>query len=98
MFQVAVKSVRVRHAGDRNEVEQINEIITQEAAAWAKSPHRNILPLYGIIPYFRPLPAFMSPWMADGSLTEYLRREFSSLSQSRKSDIVSPLFEQHDCV
>lgn len=87
--EVAVKSVRVRHAGDRNEVKRIIEIITQEATAWAKSPHRNILPLYDIVPYFKPLPAFMSPWMADGSLTEYLRRESSCLSQSRKYDILN---------
>jgi hypothetical protein len=26
MFQVAVKSVRVRHAGDRNEVERIGKV------------------------------------------------------------------------
>ncbi|KAG1733216.1 kinase-like domain-containing protein [Suillus paluster] len=84
--KVAVKSVRIPHTGDRDEV---IKMITQEALAWAKSSHDNILPLYDTIPYFRPLPAFMSPWMANGSLSDYLRREFSRLSSTRKLDILN---------
>ncbi|KAG1888633.1 kinase-like domain-containing protein [Suillus subluteus] len=87
--EVAVKSVRVRHTGNQDEVEQIIEMITQEAAAWAKSSHHNILPLYGTVLYFRPLPAFMTPWMANGSLTDYLQREFSCLSATKKTDILN---------
>ncbi|KAG1845270.1 kinase-like domain-containing protein [Suillus tomentosus] len=75
-------------------------MITQEAAAWAESSHHNILPLYGTISYFAPLPAFMFPWMANGSLTDYLQREFSRLSATRKTDIlnqvVSALKYLHD--
>ncbi|KAG2134894.1 kinase-like domain-containing protein [Suillus bovinus] len=98
--EVAVKSVRVPLTGNKDEVKQIIEMINQEAAAWAKSSHHNILPLYGTIPYFNPLPAFMSPWMANGSLTDYLQREFSCLSATRKTDIlnqvVSALKHLHD--
>ncbi|KAG2088081.1 kinase-like domain-containing protein [Suillus discolor] len=98
--EVAVKSVRVPYTGNQDEVERIIKMILQEAAAWAKSSHHNILPLYGTIPYFGPLPAFMSPWMANGSLTDYLRREFSCMSENRKTDIlnqvVSALKHLHD--
>ncbi|KAG1815882.1 kinase-like domain-containing protein [Suillus variegatus] len=98
--EVAVKSVRVPHSGNKDEVKQITEMVTQEAAAWAESSHHNILPLYGTIPYFEPLPAFMFPWMANGSLTDYLQREFSRLSATRKTDIlnqvVSALKYLHD--
>ncbi|KAG0698931.1 kinase-like domain-containing protein [Suillus ampliporus] len=87
--EVAVTSIRVRHTNDGDEVDQITRMITQEAVAWARSSHDNILPLYSIIPYFRPLPAFMTPWMANGSLTDYLQREFSCLSATRKIDILN---------
>ncbi|KAG1723091.1 kinase-like domain-containing protein [Suillus lakei] len=87
--EVAVRSVRVRHTGNTDEVEQMIEMITQEAAAWAESSCHNILPLYCTIPYFRPLPAFMFPWMANGTLTDYLQREFSRLSETRKFDILN---------
>ncbi|KAG1785789.1 kinase-like domain-containing protein [Suillus plorans] len=98
--EVAVKSVRIPHTGNKDEVKQITEMITQEAAAWAESSHHNILPLYGTIPYFEPLPAFMFPWIANGSLTDYLQQEFSRLSETRKTDIlnqvVSALKYLHD--
>ncbi|KAG2053812.1 hypothetical protein BDR06DRAFT_444888 [Suillus hirtellus] len=87
--EVAVKSVRIPHTGNKDEVKRITEMITQEAAAWAESSHHNILPLYGTISYFKPLPAFMFPWMANGSLTDYLQREFSSLSATRRTDILN---------
>ncbi|KAG0701065.1 kinase-like domain-containing protein [Suillus ampliporus] len=37
---------------------------------------------------FGPLPALLSPWMENGSLNDYLRREFSKLSDPRKLELI----------
>jgi hypothetical protein len=58
-----------------------------------KLRHEAILTLYGITADFGTLPglSFVYPWMAGGSLRDYLKREYSNLSARRKLDIVSCL-------
>jgi serine/threonine protein kinase len=47
-----------------------------------------ILDLYGMT-IVGVLPSFVYPWMAGGSLHDYLKREYSNLAAHRKLDIVS---------
>lgn len=43
--------------------------------AWQRLEHPNVLPFYGIcVELFKPQLALISPWMENGSLTSYLRR------------------------
>ena len=52
--------------------------------------HDHIVPFEGIIldHDFWPLPALVSLWMQNGTLNEYLKREFSQLSDRRKLNLV----------
>jgi hypothetical protein len=54
-----------------------------------KLRHKNILALYGMTEGFGIFPSFVYPWMARGSLHDYVKREYSNLSPRRKLDIVS---------
>ncbi|KAG2368634.1 kinase-like domain-containing protein, partial [Suillus spraguei] len=49
-----------------------------EAYVWIQLSHDNILPLEGITQGFGPLPAFVAPWMENGTLNDYLRREVAA--------------------
>ncbi|KAJ8587881.1 kinase-like protein, partial [Rhizopogon salebrosus TDB-379] len=51
--------------------------------------HRNLLPLMGITRGFGPLPALVSPWMHNGSLTMLLDRDFQHLTNIRMLQIFS---------
>jgi hypothetical protein len=51
--------------------------------------HENILPLLGFTHKFGPLPAMVSPWLHNGSLTTYLEHHFTELTIEQKLRIVS---------
>jgi len=51
--------------------------------------HENILPLLGFSHEFGPLPAMVSPWIHNGSLTTYLEHHFTELIMEQKLRIVS---------
>ncbi|KAG2140917.1 kinase-like domain-containing protein [Suillus bovinus] len=85
---VAVKSVRVPSATDATSLQAIGKRVRREAYVWIKLKHDHILPLDGVIEEFGPLPALVSPWMKEGSLNDYLKREFSGLSDPRKQELV----------
>ena len=51
--------------------------------------HENLLPLLGFCREFRLLPAMITPWMHNGSLTTYLDRNFAQLTMESKLRIVS---------
>jgi hypothetical protein len=57
--------------------------------------HENILPLLGFSYEFGPLPAMVSPWMHNGSLTTYLGKIFAELTSERKFQIVSYFSTKH---
>ncbi len=49
--------------------------LLRETQAWSKLHHRNVLPFYGYTYRFGPgrLPSLVSPWMPNGTATEYLK-------------------------
>jgi hypothetical protein len=51
--------------------------------------HENILALLGFTHDFGPLPAMVSPWIHNGSLTTYLEHHFTELTIEQKLRIVS---------
>ncbi|KAF9222663.1 kinase-like protein [Gyrodon lividus] len=46
----------------------------RELTIWARLRHENVVPLLGIVFGFGPLPSMVCPWIANGSLTGYLKR------------------------
>ncbi|KAG2339255.1 kinase-like protein [Suillus weaverae] len=50
--------------------------------------HENLLPLLGFSHDFGLLPAMVSPWMHNGSLTTYLERHFTELTIEQKLQIL----------
>ncbi|KAG2340783.1 kinase-like protein, partial [Suillus weaverae] len=61
--------------------------VRREAYVWIQLLHDNILPLEGVTEGFGVLPAFVSPWMKNGTLHDYLKREVG-LSWERKLSMV----------
>ncbi|KAG2128319.1 kinase-like domain-containing protein [Suillus bovinus] len=85
---VAVKSLRVPLTTDVESLNKIGKRVRREAYVWIQLEHDNILPLDGVTEEFGLLPALVSPWMEGGSLDNYLKREFSGLTDSRKWKLV----------
>ncbi|KAG2144100.1 kinase-like domain-containing protein [Suillus bovinus] len=83
---VAVKSIRLL-SEDATMLKKIGKRIRREVYVWVRLLHDNILPLEGVTEGFGPLPAFVTPWMENGSLNDYLKREVG-LSWERKLSMV----------
>lgn len=84
---VAVKSVRLPTDADEELVQKMSNRIRREAYVWIQLSHDNILPLEGVTEGFGPLPAFVAPWMKNGTLNDYLRREVG-LSREKRLTMV----------
>lgn len=67
---VAVKVIRVC-AGDQNKI--ANSLI-KEARIWETLNHPNVLPFFGLSYDAERRPALISPWMENGNVLEYMRR------------------------
>jgi hypothetical protein len=67
--------------------------IRREAYVWITLSHDHILPFLGVTMSddFGPLPALVSPWMENETLSDYLRRGFPQLSDHRKLELVGVL-------
>ena len=67
--------------------------IRREAYVWITLSHDHILPFLGITMRddFGLLPALVSPWMGNRSLSDYLKLEFPQLSDHRKLELVGVL-------
>ncbi|OAX34616.1 kinase-like protein [Rhizopogon vinicolor AM-OR11-026] len=85
---VAVKIVRVSQSDDKELLYKAGRIIRREAYVWITLSHVNILSFEGIVDDFGKIPALVSPWMENGSLNDYLKKEFSSLPGHRKLELV----------
>lgn len=87
---VAVKSIRVLSVTDAKILKAIGKRVRREAYVWIQLEHDHILPLEGVTvaEEFGPLPALVSPWMEEGSLDDYLKREFSGMPDLRKQQLI----------
>ncbi|KAG1906280.1 kinase-like domain-containing protein [Suillus fuscotomentosus] len=87
--EVAVKILR-DNANGYNDMNRISNRICREVYVRKRLRHKAILALYGITAGFGiiPGPSFVYPWMAGGSLRDYLKQEHSVLPASQKLDIL----------
>jgi len=76
---VGVKSLRILGLSEEG-IKALRNMIYREVRAWATLHHKNVLRLFGTTSGFGPLPAFVTPWMEHGSLTNYLSHETFKLS------------------
>ncbi|KAJ8579839.1 kinase-like protein [Rhizopogon salebrosus TDB-379] len=86
-LEVAVKSMRIDIA-DNVSKDTITQILLRDYHARKQLQHENILPLLGFSYEFGPLPAMVSPWMHNGSLSTYLDKKFTELTWERKLRIL----------
>lgn len=77
-IEVAIKSLRILDLSDEA-IRALRKRIYGEVRGWAVLHHKNVLRFFGTTSGFGPLPAFVTPWMERGSLTNYLSLEFSNL-------------------
>lgn len=79
--QVAVKEINIRG----EDILRIINRLFREITLWLKlEHHKNIVPLWGVADGFGSIPALVSPWLENGTLTEYLERKHKILSYNRK--------------
>ncbi|KAG1785071.1 kinase-like domain-containing protein, partial [Suillus plorans] len=65
----------------------------REITLWLKLEHKNIVPLWGVADGFGSLPALVAPWLENGALTGYLRREHERLSYNKKFALLKDIAE-----
>ncbi|KAG2126831.1 kinase-like domain-containing protein [Suillus clintonianus] len=82
-IEVAVKSLRILDLSEEA-IKALRKRIYREVRAWTTLHHKNIHRFFGTTSGFGPLPAFVTPWMERGSLTDYLSLEFFNLLQIDK--------------
>lgn len=73
--------------------------LLREYRLWIKLEHRNIIHIYGMTSGFSVFPAVVTTWMRNGTLTEYLSRQYSYLTLRGKfhllNDVASGLCYLH---
>ncbi|KAI6009606.1 kinase-like domain-containing protein, partial [Pisolithus orientalis] len=87
---VAVKCIRLL-GGDQSqqEVERVIRRFRGEVYVWVTlAPHEHVLPLRGTVNGFGHLPALVSPWAENGTLTDYVGRNHRQLSYGRRLKII----------
>ncbi|KAG2131264.1 kinase-like domain-containing protein [Suillus bovinus] len=77
-IEVAIKSLRIL-GSSKKAIRALRKRIYGEVRVWTTLHHKHVLRLFGTTSGFGPLPAFITPWMEHGSLTNYLSLEFSNL-------------------
>ncbi|KAF8606250.1 kinase-like protein [Ceratobasidium sp. AG-I] len=73
--RVAIKCVRV-FVSSHDELHKMLKRSARELSVWSKCRHANVIELLGVA-QFRDQIATVSPWMENGSLTDYLARNRS---------------------
>lgn len=86
--EVAVKCVRIEIPDDHFK-EIVNKRLMHDFHKWKPLQHDNILSMYGITYGFGPVPAIVSPWMHNGSLSTYLDKHYNSLSVAQKFGLLA---------
>ncbi|KAG2035109.1 kinase-like domain-containing protein [Suillus americanus] len=66
----------------------VRQRLFREIKLWLKLEHENIVPLFGVTDGFGSLPALISPWFQNGTLTGYLQRKHKTLSYNAKFALV----------
>ncbi|KAG1811694.1 kinase-like domain-containing protein [Suillus variegatus] len=83
--QVAVKA----HRGFDASNPVIRKRLLRACRLWIKLEHRNIVHIYGMTSGFSVFPAVVTTWMRNGTLTEYLNRQYSYLTSRGRSHLLN---------
>ncbi|KAG2041331.1 kinase-like domain-containing protein [Suillus americanus] len=86
-LEVAVKSIRIDVAGNDSRA-RLTQRLLDDFHARKQLHHENLLPLLGFSHDFGLLPAMVSPWIHNGSLTTYLEHHFTELTIEQKLRIL----------
>lgn len=86
-LEVAVKSIRIDVAGDDSKA-KITQRLLGDFHARKQLQHENLLSLLGFSYQFGLLPAMVSPWIHNGSLTTHLEHHFAELTIEPKIRIL----------
>ncbi|KAG2118261.1 kinase-like domain-containing protein [Suillus cothurnatus] len=84
---VAIKSIMIHVTGDDSKA-RLTRRLLDDFHARKQLHHENLLPLLGFSHGFGPLPAMVSPWIHNGSLTTYLDHQFTELTIEQKLRIL----------
>ncbi|KAG2088083.1 kinase-like domain-containing protein [Suillus discolor] len=82
-LEVAVKSIRIDVAGDESRA-RVTQRLLGDFRARKQLHHENLLPLLGFSHEFGLLPAMVSPWIHNGSLTTHLEHHFTEMTIEQK--------------
>ncbi|KAF4574302.1 hypothetical protein EYR36_005635 [Pleurotus pulmonarius] len=86
--KLAVKVIRSFTDSQCDYMKKLDKRLRREVVIWKGLEHKNILPLLGVVRGFGPYVSMVCPWMAKGSLTQYLGLQGSSLSHQRRLQII----------
>ncbi|KAI6012042.1 kinase-like domain-containing protein [Pisolithus marmoratus] len=86
---VAVKCIRLLECDQsQEEMDKVIHRLRAEVHLWVRlTHHQHVLPLYGTTTGFGPLPALVSPWAENGTLTKYIGSN-RQLSYDRRFKII----------
>ncbi|KAI6017582.1 hypothetical protein PISMIDRAFT_688333 [Pisolithus microcarpus 441] len=86
---VAVKCIRLIGEPSQQDIDKVIKKLQGEVYLWMElGRHRHVLPLFGTVNEFGHLPALVSPWAENGTLTSYVDRNRRHLSYDRKLKII----------
>ncbi|KIK81467.1 hypothetical protein PAXRUDRAFT_832833 [Paxillus rubicundulus Ve08.2h10] len=84
---VAVKGLRLS-ASDAKDLEERGKKLRGEVHIWIRLDHPNVLKLCGLADGFSPLPALVSPWVENGTLTTFLVGPGQEISKRKRISIL----------
>ncbi|KAF9233802.1 kinase-like domain-containing protein [Melanogaster broomeanus] len=84
---VAVKALRFS-TSDTEELQRRGKKLRGEVHIWIRLDHPNVLKLHGITGGFARLPALVSPWVENGTLTKYLEVSGRNITRTERISIL----------
>jgi serine/threonine protein kinase len=80
--QVVIKCPTYVH--DESNITRVRKVFEREFRTWRRLNHPNVLPLIGLTYEFGPIPCIVTPWMDEGTLTDFIHRNHTQLTMERK--------------
>ncbi|KZP19479.1 kinase-like protein [Athelia psychrophila] len=66
--------------------------LNRELRVWQRLKHKNVLLLYGTVASFGPCLSFVSPWLKNGSISNYVKTWGGDLGMANRLQLVSKTF------
>ncbi|KAG6830266.1 hypothetical protein H0H92_001532 [Tricholoma furcatifolium] len=89
---VCVKTIRLHKA---TEMHHFMKVVSKEAVLWEQLRHPNLVPFYGIYRYKGRL-SLVAPWMENGNIEDYLKRQTTSNRVGLAYDVAQGLKFLHE--